>query len=393
MSIIKLDQKTSGNFMKRNKNSGSAVPQYVIIIVLIAIALVPIFFLTGKYIFQGFEDFYNLLKGNNNTSVISLTQNKPVTQEVNVTDDMIKNGKVLAGQLGGTNENPVQKCAGEVCTIDYGEFVLNGLPENFGEFVQSSGNSGGTDKLIAILRQIADQLEEKGDIAGAKEYRDLANLGHFAATIQNEVEKLSETYSSDITQFKKEVGYTKSFTVPEDIKEFLPTFPEIKCSYSETGSNKCTLYGTELSPEANPDILNSASLKSIALWQGASEVSPTGGYSTKSGSSIKAAMDDIKNRIINNPNYSGSMKGVTEELMLNINDLQDNMANMLRSIVTQGKTYEEDPEGYVQQAQQANTALKELVHPITSAGTNLNSALICSTGWNKDTGTKCHKPK
>src|SRR3989339_651169 len=91
--------------------SGSSLTQYIIIIALIAVVVTGTYFIMGQTIVNKLEAFYLSLQNSSNDSDIS----KP------------KDGKIIAGQLGGTPDNPVQKCLTGSCSIDYGNFILNGI--------------------------------------------------------------------------------------------------------------------------------------------------------------------------------------------------------------------------------------------------------------------------
>ncbi|MEW5821132.1 MAG: hypothetical protein AB1782_13145, partial [Cyanobacteriota bacterium] len=91
------------------------------------------------------------------------------------------------GELGGTSGSPVTSCSGNNCSIDYGDFVLNGLPDNFSELVETSGTSGANDQLASILENLADQIEGS-DPGGSALLKKLAQTASLIANVQSQVE-------------------------------------------------------------------------------------------------------------------------------------------------------------------------------------------------------------
>ncbi|MEW5818601.1 MAG: hypothetical protein AB1782_00285, partial [Cyanobacteriota bacterium] len=158
------------------KSSGTSFYQYIIIIVLIALVIVPIFYFQGQAIFHYLENFSN-----------SLNQNKTSSNSTQPVQSQNQTPLISAGELGGTSEKPVSKCNESTCTVDFGDFILQGIPENFNEHVQVGATSGGTHTIASLLDQIAKQLEEEGNDAGALQVKKLSNLGHNIAFLQKQL--------------------------------------------------------------------------------------------------------------------------------------------------------------------------------------------------------------
>lgn len=91
------------------------------------------------------------------------------------------------GELGGTPSTPVNECKGNTCTIDYGDYVLNGLPENFIETVGTNGTSDTNKQLAQILSDLADQLESTSP-TGSEALKKLAQTAMLIADLQSQVE-------------------------------------------------------------------------------------------------------------------------------------------------------------------------------------------------------------
>ncbi|MEW5820582.1 MAG: hypothetical protein AB1782_10360 [Cyanobacteriota bacterium] len=162
------------------KYSGSGLSQYSIIIALVALALVPVFFILGKSLFRHFEYFYNTIKQKDSFVSNSLTteQNSstiPVNTQNNTIPTVNNNVPLSNNTTTSTSpnnvqntssnttvyqepyefvENPKVNCSGSNCTLDFGNFTLKGVPSDFGEFIQSAGTSGATDKIATLIEQI-----------------------------------------------------------------------------------------------------------------------------------------------------------------------------------------------------------------------------------------------
>lgn len=98
------------------------------------------------------------------------------------------------GDLGGSQNDPQIRCQNNLCTIDFGDYILTGIPENFRDYFESSASSGGTDLLADLLKQIADNANV--DEATKKLLQDLANNGHGLAGIERDLETFSRNCAS-----------------------------------------------------------------------------------------------------------------------------------------------------------------------------------------------------
>lgn len=167
------------------KIKGSALVEYALPITLIGLVVgLSLYYLSSS------GSLTNLFANTFNSKYSPTNK----TLEINKNSDKVSLlVNPMAGSFGGSSAQPIEKCNGTQCTIDFGEFILTGIPENFSEYVQSNGTSGSVDELCKLLLQIADQLEEKGNTAGAKDYRNLANLGYFYADMQEQIENAADS--------------------------------------------------------------------------------------------------------------------------------------------------------------------------------------------------------
>lgn len=360
------------------KNTGASLTQYVIILSLIILACVAIFANLGNLIVKCFESYYyDMIKMNN---------------EVALNTSVNNTGGIKAGQLGGTPSNPIKQCSGNTCSIDYGSFALNGVPANFNTFVETSGAAGGTDTLVNELKQIADQLDDPNTSADeGADFRVLANLGHYLAQHQKIVEDVA-------TGCKTDANPKECFSNGFDTAA-VPPAPADLAQYFNDGYNDGT-YNNFLWGRLTP----LGATRNNMVYDG--NIDPKGSINT----AIIAAYD----RLMSNESYPAEARGVADELFKNIDDISFNMFAMTEvirdevsmandpfhfdpaSLPTTGHYPRWDIKTGVIFPEEvtfnfADLSMTSITHPATSTNTNLDSALICAAGWNKDTGSNCHQ--
>ncbi|MEW5820076.1 MAG: hypothetical protein AB1782_07770 [Cyanobacteriota bacterium] len=343
------------------KHKGSNIVEYVIPLVLIGLVVG----LGIYYIFSsgGLQNFYL----SSNKSRISANNTMQIGEKL--AEDKLINMQNIPGFLGGTPDNPKKQCDGEVCTIDYGTFILEGLPANFNEFVQTAGVSGGTDKLAELLKQIASQVNSQGNEELANDILNLANLGHNISLLQNNVEDIINVCNNEITCAR---SYDKLYIAkPEGYNEFYTPF-KVGTNYSEAARAGCigqSRYDYYKKPEEFQKYLNQNKIDYVYI--------------------------DLYEKIINSPGLSNEIKGVIEELSYDISIIGDDFQNNASFIMIEDRetnTYydflkltDEDV------LKPDETELFNNINTYNASKiTNYDSALICSAGWNKDTGSSCH---
>jgi len=356
------------------KTKGNAIAQYGIIIALVALALVPVFYLFGKNIVDYFANFKNML-GGNNTNVVE--------QPVSTTPEAmppapVATAAIKAGELGGTPDQPQLVCKNGICAIDYGDFVLNGIPENFQEFAQAAGISGGTDKLISLIEQIAEQLEADEEHEKAAQLRQLANLGHAVADIDKLYEDIAENCIGneyEMACLTNNLSYgSADIQFYEDIDALVPDF----------------------SPEHPKEIYDSID---IGYARYLKNFEP-GKYEDLKTSLISIQMVEIFDSIMNDPGYSDSMKTVTTELLKNLSDLNYQMRGLMMAGYYAGRdsakgSYDLDKydpitgENTGKSSFSREMGLEDIISPEISNKSDIKSALICATGEYDDTGKVC----
>lgn len=284
-----------------------------------------------------------------------------------------------AGSLGGTPDNPVQQCSAGTCGIDFGDFVLNGIPENFGDFVQTSGTSGGADQLADIFAQLAEQMQTS-DPEGYEEYMRLANLVHIQADIVKQVENKAKTNptNDELYDFywNKKMS-ENSYSLPSGLADNLPGLnTNLTFGWQIAGSDINKARNSLIDTPLSQDLINKYSAYAII---------------------------DQYDKIMANSKYSESLKTLTQELYLNVADLSFNAAEVLSTTTfcTGGgwcakTTPVFDPitgeqTGTIDIPQPDPDHNNIILHPQYSLKDNLNGALICTAGKNLDTGKSCHQ--
>ena len=353
------------NNRKSSFQRGSSLYEYGIILAILAIALIPVYFLLGQNIIKSLDDFriglakqYSPYDSSTNTSNTDTNNTQPETIPV------IK------------SQTPLSECKDSNCTISFGDFVLQGVPKNLADYVDTNGAAGGTKILSDMFEQIADQLEQQGDAEGSKMYRDLANLGHFTGDLQAKTESAAVSCGTDIACFNnvyKNLG-PKDVSLPSNVSGIL--------------TNYSNPYFT------NNFAFNQADL-GTARWD---QIKAGMGINTAAFATWKTmyssyAMLDLYDQIISNSKFSDSLKNVTKELYFNIDQIgyqRSYAAAKLYSSSTYPSKFDPFTGGSgVMPPCTISGTLDDITHPKTSIGTDLSSSLVCVAGKNKTDGTAC----
>ena len=289
------------------------------------------------------------------------------------------------GSLGGTSDSPVTECNSSSCNIDFGEFVLQGIPSDLSQLIETSGTSAGQKELLSLIEQIAQQLEEDGEKDGAQQYRDLANLGHFLAQIESEIEKGAESCKNDSDSFNcmRSVlaNSSDNMSLPDNLKHLIPDFDSdeklwwMSLKNRQIGAEQFVNYNNTIYYSGNPiTVTNNPSV----------------------------AMLNTFNDIMSNDSYSDNMKAVTQELYNQLSGLHtefDTRVDCFYGLTNFGTYYEYipywkimDADGNLTKPPKESVTINDLsdfTNPQYSLGVNLDSAIICATGHNTDSGIVC----
>ena len=360
------------------KKVGASVAQYAIIIALVCISVTGVFYALGDTINEHLANISNFFTGNN----VVIAENKK--------HDSILAGSLEPGSLPGSSlTNPVRECAGDICALDYGEFVLNGIPDDFGTFVETSGTAGGTDLMSDMLAQIADYLEESGDTEGAEEYKQLANLGHYLADVHEIIEQAA-TYCGQEQGF----GFTSSDDGMNCFRDTMldrhsrltknPDIMHLMADIDNYDLEKLIKEGMiigDAKKEYNDDCIDGVCSHN---------------FLDDADTYPSFAMVQLYESIMANPEYSDDLKAITQELYLNIGDLAYNQAGNSNAAMHHGHygLQEYDPltgELIGNNEFMVSDHLFEITNPNASVYTDLDSALICTSSGNSDKNNQCHK--
>lgn len=187
------------------KFRGASLVQYAIILAILVCTIVPVFFLFGRQIVDILTQYTNAFANMNTVmgeNIVSTTSSPPSSPPTNSPEDPPAN---IVGPLGGTPSVPVKNCTGSTCTIDFGTFVLNGIKDNYPDFVETAGTAAGSSELIALLEQLADDPALPADLS--RMIKELANRGHSLASNQLSVEVMLDGVSgSDYSTWARD-GY------------------------------------------------------------------------------------------------------------------------------------------------------------------------------------------
>lgn len=312
------------------KINGNAIAQYGIIIILVAIAVLGTATMLGKNILKELTFFNNSMAKNNS----NIMRNK----NLSVYNDNVATQSVTAGELGGTADSPVRSCDGDLCSIDYGDFVLNGIPADFQEFVKTAGNSGGTDSVLAVFDSMIEQLEDSADPADIALLKELSNYGHNISATEAKMEGAAAYLISDTTQ-------------TSDL-------------YAQSGN--ISNYLTDLKDENN-----------------------IGGFESK--------LQEIVDKYSGSTNpKDAQILALTSALSGQIMDLSDQITQNSTTFVDYADSILEgvDVTGMGGEVIGEDTGIAEKVNEITNPNsseiTNLDSAIICKTGNAEDLGSECN---
>ncbi|MEW5821163.1 MAG: hypothetical protein AB1782_13300 [Cyanobacteriota bacterium] len=351
------------------KKYGSSLSQYVIIVIIIGLAVAMAYGLLGVNIKQNLANMVQSQEGINeqiNENIIGLTNITP-------------------GSLGGNIDAPATKCNSGSCVIDYGNFVLNGVPENIQELVETTGASGGTENMASMIEQIADYLEASGQSGEATQLRDLANIGHFLAQIALTGESGASgcaTNADPVSCFKAfATDPANSPTLPDNLKTILTKYEAVqvpgKAYQTLIGLHgQYGTVGTRIDTARMMEVTNPSNFDIIKAFNPAYQ------------------FVDIYDNVVANPNISQEVKDITKELYKNIAGItiehQQNMS------ATYGQYTNMSGFGYdIYTGASVNTGnyglvpLEKIVHPQTSLNTNIQSSLMCATGKFDALGKAC----
>lgn len=289
------------------------------------------------------------------------------------------------GSLGGTPSKPVEACNNGKCTVDFGDFVINGVPDNFGNFVETTGAAGTTDKLASVMDQLLKQMESGNNnlceknvpiTDCTKEYQKLSNMVHLTADMTKFTENLAKGSPDKQSFSNKYFGKTLGdlgYTPPADLQNVFPGLA--------TNNTPAGIFAF------NNDI----------GFQRYNKATYGGNQPDPTTSNLGRAIVDQYDLIMNSPNYSSTLKDITKKLYSDIGDLTYNTGSIFNATSQGGSggscgyQYYDPVTGQKGQVIDFSVPsdLTPMLNPDMSSHVNNNGSFICSTGLHSDTGSYC----
>ena len=176
-------------------NKGQEVLEFVLLLALGAVVSIAVILLLGEKL----SDFFNTFNANRLAfGAKALTTNTSVI-----------NSTSTSGET--SNSTPTKSCNNGECVISFGNFKLYGIPQDFNDFVETTGVSGGTFKVSNLMDQIAAQLEQEGKAQESESIKRLASVSHNIAVIETEIEEAVKNCASTTSTVKKQDACLQNF--------------------------------------------------------------------------------------------------------------------------------------------------------------------------------------
>jgi hypothetical protein len=341
------------------KYSGSGLVDYIIPIAVIAIVIgAGVFLLIKDHQMLHFLSASSDMELENDKTKGIINKNPPPPPMINAPK----------GSLGGTPENPVVQCHEGLCSIDFGDYILNGIPENFNDYVLASGASGGTDKISQILYSLAQQLADEGKADLANEIQKLAVYGHNIAALEREYENKINACNGNYDCIK--ALDTSPVSMPDGFNEMFASFPA-GLTYADLQNITC-----------------------IGKAQFIKNSDPSSFSNNLSGNHTAFVFVNQLDQVLGSSNIDDGLKGIIKELSWGIGAIGEDFQNNIQ--VLGGDRREQtfyDPitgQASSEPAVDSANALANYQNYNASKITHLDSSIICASGGNVDSGVDCN---
>ena len=282
---------------------------------------------------------------------------------------------LLSKSLGGTEAAPVKQCSFGVCIIDGGKLILTNIPDS-SSFIETAGSAGGTKKMADLISQIAGQIIDDPTTPEdeQKDLQTLANLGHFIAAYEQKIEDVikdcnAQSDPKTCMQSNFWTGKTPiSIDLPDNLKDVLT-------DYSQSSTN----FGTQ---------------SNVFIDMGLAAKSCVKGTSCLSAKEPNDAFFYYYDKVMSSSSssYSPAAKNSVTELFQDIALLGYNMSLQIDNAAggaATGGGYDPLTGEFVSVTYPKINDLSEILHPKTSVGSNLDSAIMCAVGGKPDDGYSC----
>ena len=339
-------------------NKGSNLIEYVIPLVLIGLVIgIGLYYMFSK------SNLTNFVSRSSDMEYDAVTQSASLGDKSEIKPLLKPN----AGDLKGTPDNPVKDCYEGKCTIDYGNIILTGIPEDFHEFVRSAGTSGTSDKIVSLIETIADQLEDSGLENESLEVRKLASIGHNIAAVENTLENNIIKCNGDPDCISE--ANTGSFPKPEGYDDTFYKFPD-NAEYGIYTYYSTTIGAAQKTKTEKPEFFEQA----------------------KNKNNLAFLYVDQLDTVLATSGIADNIKGVIKELSWDIGVVGEEFNNNCNYLSSdEEQTYYDPLTGEMVGAPKPDAySYNSFQNYEASTITHFDSALVCASGNNKDTGTKCH---
>lgn len=347
------------------KNNGNALSEYALIIALIGVGLIAAFTTLGENITSLFAD---TLSSSNSISQIAIDQGAKIKA--------LQSGSTPSTDSSTTTASPatpVKACnANNICDINFGAYKLTNIPANLSEFIETAGVSGGTESVVALIDQLAEQLQDNGLQDQSEALKELASNGHNIAAIENayetEFNKCSSTPNPVICiQQLDRVGVTY-------YQDYDTTYTGISMNDDYSTAKNNLKIGEAAYAFKNDKVNYNYCLNTN---------NPAFHYHK----TLQTILSDSK--------QPQEVKDLVTEMTYVIGHLGESFENNVQSFYNEVESVDYyDPITGVYENIRSPFGENDDIALIASTKaadvTNLDSALICATGGNQTTGTKCH---
>jgi hypothetical protein len=294
------------------------------------------------------------------------------------------NGLGIMGKLSPKSNlanNPVQQCSSGSCSVDFGDFILSGIPENFSDIVEAAGTSGGTKVLANLLNQIGYQLDSAGKSTEAGYFKDLANLTYFSSQLIKKSEQNAVSCNGDVYCLTTMMADQTESTPPANISSIVNNYGDPNYgSYGGYGS----LY----------EIIRTSNIGQASYYYKNPSTDPRYSYDDNKNSSPAYAAYDKYLAIMASSDITPAQKNVATTMVKYLSTISTNYEGKMSSLMAaSGGAYGIETfdvlEGTSLGYKDYTSTFDDVLQPKTSAKSSITATLICVTGKSKTDMQSC----
>ena len=125
------------------------------------------------------------------------------------------------------DEQSRMACTNGVCVLKVGDVVISDIPENFNNYVSTSGSSGGTETISKIYKSIADALSEQGLTSESEKIKELSSMASNIAVVEHVFEGMVNSCNGNETCIRSlDSKLNDTFPKPASYDETYSKFPQ-----------------------------------------------------------------------------------------------------------------------------------------------------------------------